>query len=153
MIAGDSKIWIMALFLLASYVYKAIKKKKERDKLVSENQDIEENAGESSWGMEELISEFEQSYKASNSQDVFQEEVFEKEPVNSDSAPIAEVEPQIEKKKVKVDSYTESEANAYGNTKAKGKKSEPTVMSTDTEDDFSLRDMVIGKVILDRPEY
>ena len=60
--AGDSKIWIAALFMLISFVFNAIKKKRKAEKEALEGQQEEVQNSDASWGVGDLISQFEEKY-------------------------------------------------------------------------------------------
>ena len=155
MIAGDSKIWIMALFLLASYVYKAVKKKREQEKGVSEPSVEEEGSAESSWGMDDLIQEFEDSYGSNKS---------DKEPLIEQPELTTVADPSYNESSQRYKNPYGKEETVWDASKSALKQEKSTSVKTRSksqvyegvtvdETDYDLREMVISKVILDRPEY
>lgn len=145
----------MALFLVASYVYKAIKKKKDQEKdLGNEIPVKKEETPENTWGLEGLIQEFEATYGTAkpkvdpiieqgelswedNALATEESDFIEYENSTSESDP--QVDKMIVKEELKKTDASKSQV-AYNQV-------------DEVKRDFDIREMVIGKIILDRPEY
>jgi hypothetical protein len=153
--AGDSKIWIAALFMLVSFIFNAIKKKRKAEKEALEGQEVEPQNPNTSWGVEDLISQFEQKYGV------------ETEPKHSGyHAPNdTEMEDDIsdyEDEKViqnPAANNTEETNSHSAFTRDKNTKlSDDLSYQSDTETDVSklnldLRNLVISNTILERPKF
>ena len=142
--------WFIIIAMLASFLYKLYKKNKEK-----QEESFEQNSTEnpsSSWGMEDLISEFQNKYGVETepnfegqneleqeesewgSYEVQNEEVIEQEPVveySSENADHHAFETDIEKQNI--EAY-EKEDDVF-------------------DIEYDLRQMIISNTILTRPEY
>ena len=154
--AGDSKIWIMAFFLLASYVYKAIKKKNKQAESAGESITPEEESLATSWGLDGLIKEFEASYGASNTDENPVSGIHEAQ-VNQEVHDYQEVEvaPVIQPKELPKEpkSVVDSAYSINDNEEKDSYSRQDSSSDSNVGRDIDLREMVISKVILDRPEY
>jgi len=154
--AGDSKIWIMAFFLLASYVYKAIKKKNKQAESAGESTPSDDESLSTSWGLDGLIKEFEASYGVSNA-DQNPVSGNNEAQVNQEVQNYQEVEvdPVIQPKELPKGPKSASDsAYSINENEEKDSYSHQNISSdSNVGCDIDLREMVISKVILDRPEY
>lgn len=153
--AGDSKIWIAALFMLISFIFNAVKKKRQAEKEALGGQEEESQSNDTSWGVSDLISQFEEKYGVET--EPLQNE-FTSEEVILDEDYVSEYPREVPKKQP-VSTYSEETASHSDlKQEKKKKKSEnesyaikPEFSSSDLE--LDLRQMVISSTILERPEY
>ncbi len=153
--AGDSKIWIAALFMLISFVFNAIKKKRKAEKEALEGQQEEVQNSDASWGVGDLISQFEEKYgvetEAKQNEFVTGDMEVKEDYVSEYTA--EEVDKQS------YEGYSEESASHSGITRDKNVKLSDDVSyqtdsaSEDSELELDLRQMVISSTILDRPQY
>ena len=145
----------MALFLLASYVYKAIKKKRDQEKGLGEPPVMGGESAKNPWGMDDLIQKFEESYGTTNP---IEEQIVEKpELAMVDDSLDDNYSGHIE------NPYSVSESNFNSpepalkeeTKKAVNTKFRPSAYDDDNEvePEYDIREMIISKAILDRPEY
>ena len=153
--AGDSKIWIAALFMLISFIFNAIKKKRKAEKEALEGQEGEPQNSEISWGVEDLISQFEQKYgvetEEKRSEYVPQEEQYVENYTTEYIAEDVVVKP--------TNNYAEETDSHSAFTRDKDTRlSDDSSYQADTEMggsdlDLDLRNLVISRTILERPQY
>ena len=153
--AGDSKIWIAALFMLVSFLFNAIKKKRKAEQDALEGQEIEPQNSESSWGVEDLISQFEQKYgvetEVKQSEFISQEEEYVEDYNSEYVADELDVKPTV-------NYVEETDSHSAIKREKDTKLSDDTSYQTDSETDalnvgLDLRNLVISRAILERPQY
>lgn len=153
--AGDSKIWIAALFMLVSFIFNAIKKKRQAEKEALGGQENEPQSSESSWGVNDLISQFEEKYgvetEPSKNQFVAEEIELEEEYSSEYLAEDLKTEPVSA---YSVENATHSDFKRETKVKASDDEAYAKESSTQSLDlELDLRQMVISSTILERPEY
>jgi len=135
---------------LASFLYKLYKKNKEKQEEASEGERIEPS--QKSWGVEDLLSQFEQKYGVQQDSEYDQtltNEAYDNEFEYSD------FEKEIEEP-VKTVSFDENYSSESANHHAFSPKQSVPISSEvepDETDGIDLRQMIISNTILTRPEY
>tara|TARA_R110002050_G_scaffold175846_1_gene308695 strand:+ start:9521 stop:9946 length:426 start_codon:yes stop_codon:yes gene_type:complete len=140
--AGDGKIWVAAIFMLISYVYRAYKKK---------NQQEEEEAGtgktNASSGFADLLKQFQDSMNPTpKTSPVFVDDYdvisdYSNETVSDN---VVDEKPEVVDESFSTSSKTTSPSQA-----------KPYDIQEDSaiKTELDLREMIIHQAILDRPTY
>ena len=143
--AADNKIWVIALFMIISFVFNWLKRKRQSEK--SESFVNEEPSDEgSSWGIGDIIDQFEVEYGNKKSKlsgnEGFANTVDKS--FKNDTLESFEVEDKIDEKnnvsdtkRVKVDIYSEKEIE----------------LENEKDEMYDLKEMVIHNAILNRPKF
>ena len=162
---AESKIWMMALFFLASFIWKAIKKKRKAEKEARESgENVEPKTA--SWGINDLINQFEEQYGGKQQEKVnVVDNPYENEPVDyyeSNEGDVEQVNEYIADtpKNVTDPNYSEEEAShsafAYASNTQEKKVKERDSYSEKLEEEayeVDLKQMIIHNAILERPQY
>jgi len=161
---AESKIWMMALFFLASFIWKAIKKKRKAEKEARESGENTEPET-SSWGINDLISQFEEQYGGQQKKVNVVDNAYANESVEYFDANENTVERVNEFKADSPKSVTDpnySEENAShsafesaSNTKDKKEEVRDSYSLKLEEEAYEvdLKQMIIHNAILERPKF
>ncbi len=150
--AGDSKIWIWAVFLLISLVYNAWKKKTKKER--ESNNSLPEGKETGSFGLEDLISQFEDQYGKESADSV---------PKQMETVPEAIVPPVVVSEKPLKEPIVEVKRSVKSVPTPKAKASSKDKLYSlsngnreeldENEVVLDLRQMIISQTILERPNY
>ncbi len=146
--------WIYIVGGIAYFLYNWYKKNQEREqeKILNNNSEKEEN----SWGINDPISQFEEKYGVETADVSLENAAVEKVVSNND---YSDYEKEISEEKVRQnDSFSEENVDhhAFDRNQEKKKASNQknyTIEILQPENEFDLESMVIGSVVLNRPEY
>ena len=143
--ASDNKIWIMAFFMLASFLFKALKKKWKSEKELDGNQEPEAN---SSFGFNELLQQFEEKYTAPESEYI---DYSEKGITRVDELSLNQAITDVNvSKATEVVELVDREINPV---KVSVNNHYDILDDEKQIDEINLEQMVIASAILDRPSY
>lgn len=159
-VAADNKIWIWVVFMIISFAYNAWKKKNKARKEEVDSYDESENVNTTpgNFGLEDLISQFEEQYSSSKKEP--QLEKAEKRVLNSE---LKTHEPQrvkeTRKSPPRFTTNQEVPKPAQNKTERKSnlgkmKEMKPTTFEHENNDlEVDLRQMIISQTVLERPKY
>jgi hypothetical protein len=144
--AADNKIWVIALFMLISFVFNWLKKKRQSKNSDSFNDENLKEKSNIPWGITNIIDQFEVEYG----------NVQKKAPVNidyidSESLLVEDVEEVVvktnekESKTNKVDVSKKKSFDAYAND---GRE-----IIFEDDEVLDLKEMIIHNAILNRPDF
>lgn len=146
MMAADNKIWVIALFMLISFVFNWLKKKRQQQSVDSEGFDGDESIDKGdSWGISDIIEQFEVEYNGGQSKQSSD---------NGFVTPVNELEndksnPTVKDraKEVVVDDEVLKTVrpNAYKNQEGEDPEGENR--------NYDLKEMIISTTILNRPDF
>jgi len=129
---AETKIWVIALIMLISFVFNWLKKKR------GENIESEEAGVDGAWGINDIIQQFEDELGAHR-----EETPREPDMVYNDK-PVKEAVPERD--------YENESHSAFESVNTKPKK-KLTDQEDDVEVEYDLKQMIIHNTILNRPEY
>ena len=161
-LAGDNKIWFYVLIMAVSFAYNVWKKKKKAQEVQEEQNTFDENHQKKeesvNFGLEDLISQFEEQYSSTNKE--HQPEKVERRVLHSE---VKTHEPQRVKEThqskprfTEVQDVSSHTQNKTGKKSDLGKKKEmesTTLAHENNELEMDLRQMIISKIILERPQH
>jgi hypothetical protein len=150
MMAADNKIWIMALFMLVSFVFNALKKKRQKQKDEA-RENVEESPAPAGFGLQDLISQFEQKYSL-ETDGVHDANRYEEE-IEMD---VVDATPEYKMAEDPVNETLRKEPVDQPVKKQKAKTSDDpnfAIQATSTDSEMDLKQMIISNTILNRPEY
>jgi hypothetical protein len=147
---AESKIWIMALFMLMSFLYKAYKKRNKAQKEAGDSFDSNSSEEEASWGINDLISQFEETY--SGQKEVLVDQRAQKSPMET---------PIIDSAENVISENDKYEHSYRGNKEELEKKANrATKKKLENENapekldlKLDLKQMIISQTILERPNF
>lgn len=130
---AETKIWVIALIMLISFVFNWLKKKRQG------SEEIEEVEADGSWGINDIIQQFEDEFGAQKTEQYTEEPqvVFEEESVEN-------VAPKRD--------YENESHSAFEHVK-KSPVVKDEVLEEQIDVEYDLRQMIIHDTILNRPKY
>lgn len=141
--------WFVIIFMLLSFLYRLYKKGQDNKSGEKISEPKPENTG--SWGMEDLISQFEKKYGVENEENYSTVPSPSSQKDQYDYSEFKQGPEVLEPEKVEEEEYSVEKEDHHA---LKAHFEEGILAKSETVPaNFDLEQMVIGTVILNRPEY
>lgn len=132
---AETNIWVIAIIMLISFVFNWLKKKR------GDNEEIGEVETDGTWGVNEIIQQFEEEFGAQKAQPHKEPQfIYEEEPVQE---PVQEAVPERD--------YENESHSAFEHVKKS--HVEDVVSEEQIDVEYDLKQMIIHDTILNRPKY